>query len=179
MANSCLSVGITCLLCVTFRKAEEGTNPAIRPVIVLHVAAGAIPSGVPFTALPSCFSFSCRWHLVSVPESACIVSTLPLATLVATCHAPFPLWVKPCVRYLCRMCWFAWICWICRGFDRACGHVLVLLGLPFTKSQTVHHFLDARASPEISKTCNAIPGSVPITSFPRRFSKLTSRHVSS
>ena len=53
------------------KKAEDVTNRAIRAVIVQHVAFGAIPSGVPVTALPSCFSFSCPWHLVSAAESAC------------------------------------------------------------------------------------------------------------
>ena len=141
MANSCLSSGITCLLCASFRKAEDVTNRAIRAVIVQHVAFGAIPSGVPVTAIPSCFSFSCPWHLVSVAESACIVSTLPLPTPVATYCALFPPFLKPCVRYACRFSWFGWICWTCRGADRAGGRELVLLVLPFTKSQVFHYFL--------------------------------------
>ena len=61
MANLCLSVGITCFLCGTTSEAQHVTNRPIRAVIIQHVAFGAIPSCVPVTALPSCFSFSCRW----------------------------------------------------------------------------------------------------------------------
>ena len=81
----------TCFLCGTCTKAEHVTNSPIRAVIVHHVAFGAIPSGVPVTALPSCFSFYPRGHIVSVPESACFVSTFQLATLAAACSAQFPL----------------------------------------------------------------------------------------
>ena len=79
------SSGITCLfLFATFSKAEPVTNRPIRAVIKQHVAFDAIPSGVPVTALPSCFSFSCRWHILSVEVSACFVSTFQLATVAAT-----------------------------------------------------------------------------------------------
>ena len=141
VATLCLSLGITCFLSCTSSKAQHLTNRLIRVVIIPHVAFGAMPSGVPVTTLASCFSFSCPWHLVSVAESACIVSTLPLPTPVATYCAPFPPFLKPCVRYACRSSWFGWICWTCRGADRACGRELVLLGLPFTKSQVFHYFL--------------------------------------
>ena len=124
------SVGIPCFLCVTSSKAEHVTNPFIRAAMVLHVAVGAIPIGVPFTTLPSCFSFSCRWRILSVPEGACCVSTFQLMTVVATFFAQFPLYLIPCVRYPRRRSWFGWIFWTCRGAGCACAHELVLLGLP-------------------------------------------------
>ena len=106
VANLCLSLGITCFLSGTSTKAQHVTNRLIRAVIIQHVAFGAIPRGVPITALPSCFSFSCRWHILSVVESACFVSTFQLVTLVATCFAQFPLFLKPCVRYAGRFSCF-------------------------------------------------------------------------
>ena len=142
VATLCLSLGITCFLSGTSSKAQHLTNRLIRVVIIPHVAFGAIPRGVPITALPSCFSFSCRWHIFSVAESACFVSNFQLVTLVATCLAQCPLFLKPCVRYACRFSCFGWICWTCRGADRACAHELVLSGLPFTKSKVFHNFLD-------------------------------------
>ena len=171
-------------------KAQHVTSRPIRAVIIQHVAFGAIPSGVPITALPSCFSFSCRWHILSVAESACFVSTFQLVTLVATCLAQFPLFLKPCVRYAFRSSSCGWISWTCRGTDGACAREfvllglpfgacaqeLVLLGLPFTKSQVFQCFL-LGALPILCATCYAIPRSVPITSFPSLSSKLSSRHV--
>ena len=114
---------------------------------------------------------------MSVAESACFVSTFQLVTLVAICLAQFPLFLKPCVRYACRFFCFGWICWTCRGADRACAHELVLSGLPFTKSKVFHNFLFF-ALPILCATFYAIPGSVPITSFPSRSSKPSSRHAS-
>ena len=141
VANLCLSLGITCFLSSTFTKAQYVTNRPIRAVIKQHVAFGAIPRGVPVTALPSCFSFSCPWHILSAAESACFVSMFQLVTVVASCFPQFPLFLKPCVRYACRFFCFGWICWTCRGADRACAHELVLSGLPFTKSKVFHNFL--------------------------------------
>ena len=126
---------------VTCSKAQYGTNILIRAVIIPHVASGAIPSGVPITALPSCFSFFCAWGIFSVEESACCVSTFQLLTVVATYLAQFPLFLKACVRYACGFSCFGWICWSCRGADRACAPELVLPGLSFTKSKVFHNFL--------------------------------------
>jgi hypothetical protein len=132
---------ITCLLCGTSSKAEPVKNRLMRAVIVVHVAFDAIPSGVPVTSFPSCFSFSCPWHLFSVPVSACFVSTKQIATLATTCFAQPPLSQKPCVLYGCRFSWSGCICWICRGAGCVCPHELILLGLPFTKSKVFHNFL--------------------------------------
>ena len=93
---------------VTCSKAQYGTNILIRAVIIPHVASGAIPSGVPITALPSCFSFFCAWGIFSVEESACCVSTFQLLTVVATYLAQFPLFLKACVRYACGFSCFGW-----------------------------------------------------------------------
>ena len=62
----------------------------------------------PVTALPSCFSFSCRWHILSVAESRC-VTTFQLVTLGATCFAQLPPFSKPCVRYACRWSGCGWL----------------------------------------------------------------------
>ena len=115
---------------------------------------------------------------MSVAESACLVSTFRLVTLVAKCLAQFPLLLKPSVRYACRFSCFGWICWTCRGADRACAHELVLSGLSFTKSKVFHNFLFF-ALPILCATFYAIPRSVPITSFPSRSSKLSTRHAPS
>ena len=102
---------------------------------VILVASGAIPSGVPVARLPRYFSFSCKWHIVSVAESACFFSVFQLATLVATCFALIPLFLKPCVHYACRFSRFGWNWWTCRGASCVCTHELVLLVLPLTKSK--------------------------------------------
>merc|ERR1712023_245653 len=175
VATLCLSLGITCFLFGTFSKAQHLTNRRIRGLIIPPVAFDAIPRGVPITALPSCFSFSCRWHIVSVVESACLVSNFQMVTVVATCLALFPLLLKPCVRYAGRFSCFGWICWTCRGADRAGAHELVLSGLPCTKSKVLHNFLFF-APPPLCATFYAIPRSVPFPSFPSRSSNLSSRH---
>jgi hypothetical protein len=132
---------IAFFLCGALGKAEHLTNRLIRAVIMLHVAFGAVPSGVPRTALPSCFSFSRRWHIFSVAESACCVSTFQLVTLAATCFAHFPPFLKSCVLYDCGFSWSGRICCTCMRAGCACVHELVLLGLPFTKSKGCHNFL--------------------------------------
>ena len=115
VATLCLSLGITCFLSCTSSKAQHLTNRLIRVVIIPHVAFDAIPSSVPVTALPSCFSFVRRWHILPVAESACFVSNFQIVTQVTTCLALCPLFLKPCVRYACRFSCFGWICWTCSG----------------------------------------------------------------
>ena len=73
---------MACFLCGTSCKAEHDTNRRMLGVIickmieiVLRVASGAIPSGVPVALLPCYFSIFCKWHIWSaVTESACFVS---------------------------------------------------------------------------------------------------------